>query len=76
MHDHDRMETWQASPTDAPTTSNEPTAQELAEAMGIGLHDLAAALEVMSAEDRRTIKRVVKQARTQKALGQWKEPTE
>lgn len=74
--DRDRMDTWRqdASPTDAPATSKEPTAEEMARAMGIDLHQLPAALEVMSAEDRRGIRRVVMQARTQGALGDWKGP--
>jgi hypothetical protein len=69
--DRDRMETWQPAPTDAPIASSERTAEEVAEAMGLDLHDLAAALEVMSTEDRRAIKRVAKQARDLKALGHW-----
>lgn len=78
VHDgnHDRMETWQASPTDAPAISNEPTAEEMAEAMGIQLGQLADALALTSAADRRQIKRQVKHQRALKALGQWKEPFE
>ena len=72
VDDRDRMETWQAFPADAPASGKEPTAEEMARAMGLDPHQLPAALEVMSAEDRRQIKRVVTQARAQEALGDWR----